>query len=715
MGQKVHPIGFRVGITKKHQSNWFAPFHNRYYAQAVLEDRLLRQTILNLFPTLFKKERTQKTPDSSAVSTESGIPTITQIQIERGMLPYEIGIRIHADNCARLRSSLDRLSIPREMVHQLQIARQSLLDYKTQCPSLGALGNRSQISPAKKEKSEGRGKGVTKGKRPSGTRLQKRNRSMPGKFKPLQQTKRRGWLSETKFSVLRSMRRRVRKRHALRYWQSRQNRWRRSVALLKQGNSFRLRTRMQSWKMAQKLRRLSDGNKSVVTQGTKRNRRPWMKLLRQSLPMRFVNRDAKGSSTSTNLLRPITWSTLQRAAGSDRQKAVVRAVVRKLNMSFLVYLRQQVQIAKKMLQTSTTSLAYRQGWSLKSTRKLKTYGWTKLNRLLRSLRRRGSKQLQDLRQRYLTDGRLSMGLVMPFVQCIRWAKVLKALLQTLPKPAGQMGTKESRKKEVSRRKRKLAPFCPPDGSKSWSVFHLRQQIQNIPEETRKLKLIGYLTNCIQKHRQENIYYYLATLAQAKRDLQQIQSLTKKYAGSLFDLNTPAELADAKLVTERVTQTVQNSLKQPEWEQGWKDTLMHHLHQQRLIAQQTLQLLPRISIKFYRVDASKVVCKASVIAASIVDQIEQRKAFRKVIKTAKENAMQQANVRGIKIQVAGRLNGAEIARTEWVRSGRVPLQTLRANIDYCYQPASTIYGIIGVKVWVFKGYSKVRRSYVSFTK
>ena len=62
---------------------------------------------------------------------------------------------------------------------------------------------------------------------------------------------------------------------------------------------------------------------------------------------------------------------------------------------------------------------------------------------------------------------------------------------------------------------------------------------------------------------------------------------------------------------------------------------------------------------------------------------------------------RAGVAGIKIQVSGRLNGAEIARSEWVREGRVPLQTLRADIDYCHYEAQTIYGILGIKVWVFK--------------
>jgi small subunit ribosomal protein S3 len=71
-------------------------------------------------------------------------------------------------------------------------------------------------------------------------------------------------------------------------------------------------------------------------------------------------------------------------------------------------------------------------------------------------------------------------------------------------------------------------------------------------------------------------------------------------------------------------------------------------------------------------------------------------------------MAKSSVKGVKIQVGGRLNGAEIARTEWVRAGRVPLQTLKANIDYCYRTANTIYGIIGVKVWIYKGSTQTRK-------
>nr|BDA98892.1 ribosomal protein S3 [Chroomonas debatzensis] len=93
--------------------------------------------------------------------------------------------------------------------------------------------------------------------------------------------------------------------------------------------------------------------------------------------------------------------------------------------------------------------------------------------------------------------------------------------------------------------------------------------------------------------------------------------------------------------------------------------------------------------------------ASIIAEFIAQQLEKRIAFRRATRQAIQKA-QRANVQGIKVQVSGRLNGAEIARTEWVREGRVPLQTLRADIDYATKKAYTIYGILGIKVWVFNG-------------
>lgn len=121
-----------------------------------------------------------------------------------------------------------------------------------------------------------------------------------------------------------------------------------------------------------------------------------------------------------------------------------------------------------------------------------------------------------------------------------------------------------------------------------------------------------------------------------------------------------------------------------------------------LRKQLRQMLPsNRTIKVNVVEVNRVDAEASLLAEYITQQLERRVAFRRAVRQAIQRA-QRAGVEGIKVQVAGRLNGAEIARTEWTREGRVPLHTLRADIDYAYRTARTIYGILGVKVWIFKG-------------
>lgn len=98
---------------------------------------------------------------------------------------------------------------------------------------------------------------------------------------------------------------------------------------------------------------------------------------------------------------------------------------------------------------------------------------------------------------------------------------------------------------------------------------------------------------------------------------------------------------------------------------------------------------------------KAETDAQLVAENVAMQLERRVAFRRAMKKAVQSSM-KFGAQGIKIMVAGRLGGAEIARTEWYREGRVPLQTLRADLDFGFAEAKTTYGIIGVKVWIFKG-------------
>jgi small subunit ribosomal protein S3 len=128
--------------------------------------------------------------------------------------------------------------------------------------------------------------------------------------------------------------------------------------------------------------------------------------------------------------------------------------------------------------------------------------------------------------------------------------------------------------------------------------------------------------------------------------------------------------------------------------GKKGEDIDHL---RVALQKIMGVPVHISIEEIR----KPELDAQLIADSIAQQLEKRIMFRRAMKRAMQNAM-RLGAQGIKIMSSGRLNGAEIARREWYREGRVPLHTLRADIDYATSEASTTYGIIGIKVWVFKG-------------
>lgn len=115
----------------------------------------------------------------------------------------------------------------------------------------------------------------------------------------------------------------------------------------------------------------------------------------------------------------------------------------------------------------------------------------------------------------------------------------------------------------------------------------------------------------------------------------------------------------------------------------------------------LQGLMGVPVHLNIEEVRKPEIDATLIAQSIAQQLEKRVMFRRAMKRAMQNAM-RLGAQGIKIMSSGRLNGIEIARTEWYREGRVPLHTLRADIDYGVAEAKTTYGVIGIKVWVFKG-------------
>jgi small subunit ribosomal protein S3 len=115
----------------------------------------------------------------------------------------------------------------------------------------------------------------------------------------------------------------------------------------------------------------------------------------------------------------------------------------------------------------------------------------------------------------------------------------------------------------------------------------------------------------------------------------------------------------------------------------------------------LMKMPIADVRINIAEIRKPELDATLVAEGIAQQIEKRVMFRRAMKRAVMNTMRSGAL-GVKVRVAGRLNGAEISRAEWTREGRIPLHTFRADIDYGLAEASTTYGVIGVKVWIFKG-------------
>jgi len=113
-------------------------------------------------------------------------------------------------------------------------------------------------------------------------------------------------------------------------------------------------------------------------------------------------------------------------------------------------------------------------------------------------------------------------------------------------------------------------------------------------------------------------------------------------------------------------------------------------------------LPKEEVRIEIREAKDMWSSAALVGQSIAQQIEKRTPFRKVMKGAIEKVMAQKGVEGVRVEVAGRLNGVEISRREWLGKGRMPRQTIRAVIDYAQARAYCTYGVIGIKVWIYKG-------------
>jgi ribosomal protein S3 len=324
--------------------------------------------------------------------------------------------------------------------------------------------------------------------------------------------------------------------------------------------------------------------------------------------------------------------------------------------------------------------------------------------------------MERLRKEYLVFGKFSKTKTFSYFQRIRFLQNFKKYI-ALRKTNQSLNSRG--KEPTSLERQKFASKVAALTEKAIQKKYQNVSSSEFGAEKNTMKFVDSLQGMVQQHRSKNLFFYLSTISDARKHLRKIQRFTKQQADFLFGLSLKniqglSAEEQRQIVKNQVTKTFFSISQKNSSQQGadnnknYHDVFVEQLQKQRKICKQNIQLMPKISIQFYSVKPQNFQTRASSVADLIVDDLEKRKAFRRVIKKAKEDLMKTPKVKGVKIQVSGRLNGAEIARSEWVRAGRVPLQTLRANIDYCYKTAQTMYGIIGVKVWIYKGYTKMRK-------
>nr|ALO63235.1 ribosomal protein S3 [Chlamydomonas applanata] len=688
MGQKVHPLGFRVGITKKHQSQWFARFNKNKYAQSVLEDRMLRETLTNLFPQLLNPVlKKKKRDDASAI-----VPRITQIKIERGLIPSEIGIQIHAENCDLIKSSIENLKINRDLVSKLQKTRRYLQHLRIKLNDLNTMSDSLQ----KKESNP------TSEVKKDSLNNDKKKRFRPKKRLTKQQLIRRRL-------VLKRLKRRqsIRRRHKQLVYKR--------LFLAKKGN-----------KVVQKLTMPTFGRKGFSGKNKKtlfKGSRTASAIDRESTSSILFSRgySAKGQRPQRSVKtssKSIAKAKPQKYTSSNLlklriKKKFVSLFINRMNNKFLHALKASLNETQKNQNSGVRTQQWSKKWNFALVEKrLGQKSLTQLTNFITLLEEKSLKKMESLRKDFITFGSISKAASFRYYQILTFLKQLKQFVSKLKtkqkfnytlsklnhsETQQSTGSGSALSDSVNFKSARLT-----EASNTISTNLLANKLNNIDNECRKIKFIEYLKQIVKKHRSENIYLYLATIAEARKDLRKLKQFTKRHASFLFGLNLN-QTSEASAIQERLKSVLENSSTKPDFEKTLQDVFLEQIEKQRTIYTDNISLTPKISIKFYSVNAKSVKAKASVVADSVADALEKRKAFRKVIKDAKEELMRTSGVKGVKIQVSGRLNGAEIARSEWVRAGRVPLQTLRANLDYSYKTASTIYGIIGIKVWIFKGY------------
>jgi hypothetical protein len=670
MGQKIHPLGLRVGITKKHQSQWFARFHKNKYAQSVFEDRMLRQTLTQLFPQLlnpvFKKQRDNES---------SIVPKITQIKIERGLIPYEIGIQIHAENCDLIKSSIENLKINRDFVNKLQKTRRYFqhLRFKLNesLDKSGGKKNSVEGNVNNEENMENTSKefknsleGVTSrtGKQGQSTIGNSRSKSDGFSKNDVNSFRKKGSkfsrLTKSQLRRQRLILKRLKKRQLIRrrykqfarearfFLTKKGNKVIQKLTLNKLNNGSFSSERVN--KTQKNNRNIGIQNSPFLLEDTKREsdgrspneqKRSSVYLRdssnkRSNVPSR-LNKTVRNFSSKSRILKSSSVQKPLNIFQSRIKKKFVSIYRNKMNKKFLQVLKSSILTHQNSLSFDTSNSISKK-WNFKLVQpRLAQKPLSKLINLITVLEQKSLKKMESLRKDFITFGTISTS---SYYQMLKFLKDLKEYVSQIKRKQKLQYTLQN--SELTKRKDPLlSRRAEPSAntlmtSNSNSV--ISKKLNNIENECRKIQLIEYLKQTVKKHRSDNIYLYLSTIAEARKDLRKLKQFTKKHASFLFGtINSEGQSPEEQKIKikERVRLVLDNSHSKADLEKTLQDIFLEQIEKQRNMYIDNVQLTPKIAIKFYTVKEKSVKAKASIVADSVVDALEQRKAFRKVIKDA----------------------------------------------------------------------------------
>nr|APD80660.1 ribosomal protein S3 [Polytoma uvella] len=662
----VHPLGFRIGITKKHQSQWFARFHKNNYKNNVIEDRMLINYLLNNY--FFNTQTKKKVLSNKNVSTKSILSKITRITIERNLIPAEIIIHIHAVNCYHLLSNLHSKTnatlftgkhvrpTPKESTKKnillnlvqrkinlfvnklIHIKKQRVSNPITQRSFLGPLYN-----PIKT------------------LRANTHNHALSGDALSINEVSRGGQKKGGLNATLIRLRFSRDNNHLSRY-----DNHRLTVSILTSHKTH-------------------FGTPNNITTPKERFVSAFISILNkkflQSLKAKFNNK---------NTLFLEYLSSLIKRKASNKNLSSNAGILRATTKTPL--------LISESYKSKDRRSRYKQTLRKKTLSNLRKKYFTKINLVTEDRRSRSNKTTQrslHLKRLFLGNTKSHQHVQPTNIHATLQPTSIHATLQPIKyanyAPHSLLGDKESEDRRSRYSKIKILELLQQRIKlhKKQHFFHYLSSIKKFKIDSRCVNKICNQLLSSQLGSTKNKHSKLGCKTSTQNKHSKLGSTHNKHSklGSTHNKHS-------KLGSTHNKQESTMGLKQHVDE----STTAFLIHSRGI---QNTSFYPKIVLKFYSVGQKIHKTKALFVADTVAEALENRKSFKGVIKKQKGELMRSPGVKGIKIKVAGRLNGAEIARSEWVRAGRVPLQTLRANIDYAFKTAKTIYGLIGIKVWIYK--------------